>query len=382
MADKPSEKKSSKGLPPKHRSPMVLLRRYLPQVVHRPIIRSFRKVVTLWKVNSGDWKWLEGKPISLTALNRNLWRSANPSSSYFILIFLSGVISTMGLLAGSTATIIGAMIVAPLMGPIMGIAFALSIGNRRLLKRSSLALFLGCVLTVTTAYLLTLLIDLDAFNAEITSRISPTLMDLIIALAAGAAGAFAQTRREVADAIPGVAIAVALIPPLSVIGIGLALPSGSVALGSTVLFLTNLASIIFSGALVFVWQKYGSLVRAKGGLLVTILTLCGLAIPLIFSLRDLVIEAETRSLVSNLIRRQTVTFGNTNIRTLRVESVSRQLKVDLEVAAPEASISDRQVQLVREFLEDELRRPIDLTVWVIPIEILESSSPADVVISP
>ncbi|MEM8809946.1 MAG: TIGR00341 family protein [Cyanobacteria bacterium P01_G01_bin.38] len=347
----------------------------MPPFVHRPIIRIHRRFLSIWNINSGDWHWLEGKPVSLTALNRSLWRSADPSGNYFILLFLSGVISTMGLLAGSTATIIGAMIVAPLMGPITGIAFALSVGNRRLLKRAGLSLFMGCLLTVVTAYLLSVMIGLNALNPEITSRTRPTLIDLVIALAAGAAGSFAKTRRGVADALPGVAIAVALVPPLSVIGVGLALSSRSVALGSTILFITNLAGIIFTGVVVFVWQEYGSLARAKGGLLVAALTLSGLAIPLAFSLKDLVVEAKTRSLVSNIIRRETVTFSSADIRRLEVNSVEDgRLLVDLEVAAPAQSVSNYQIELVHQFLESKLQRPIDLSVRIIPVEAFEIPS--------
>lgn len=165
------------------------------------------------------------------------------------------------------------------------------------------------------------------------------------------------------------------LPPLSVIGIGLALASQSVTVGSTVLFTTNLAGIIFSGVLVFVWQEYGSLARAKGGLVVAALTLGGLAIPLAFSLKDLVIEAQTRSLVSNLIRRQTVTFSDTDIRYLSVDSRTKgRLLVELEVAASESSISDRQVELVHEFLETKLERPIDLNVRIIPVRSFEIPS--------
>ncbi|MEM7768976.1 MAG: TIGR00341 family protein [Cyanobacteria bacterium P01_A01_bin.37] len=367
-------KKPPKDFPSNRRPFLVLLRYYLPQTIHRPIIQSFRQFLSLWNINSGDWHWLEGKPVALAALNRSLWRSADPSSNYFVLVFLSGVISAMGLLAGSTATIIGAMIVAPLMGPITGIAFALSVGNRRLLKRAGLALFMGCLLTVVTAYVFAVTIGLNSLNPEINSRIQPTLIDLVVALAAGAAGSFAKTRRGVADALPGVAIAVALAPPLSVIGIGLALQSQAVAVGATVLFATNLAGIIFSGVVVFVWQEYGSLSRAKGGLLVAALTISGLTIPLAFSLKDLVVEAKTRSLVSTLIRRETVTFSQTDIRRLQVRAVDGHLIVDLEVAGPEQSISSRQVTLVHQFLEDRLRRPIDLNVRLVPVETFEVPS--------
>ncbi len=384
MSDRPPKSPSKKKSPPavrkrsqfKRRSLLVLLRHHLPEAIHLPVIRAWRYLAALWRLNSGEWRWLNGRPLSLTALNRSLWRSAEPSSNYFVLLFLSGVISTMGLLSNSTATIIGAMIVAPLMGPITGIAFALSVGNRRLLKRASLALLLGCLLTVVTAYGLAASFNLDTLNAEITGRSKPTLLDLIIALAAGAAGSFAKTRRGVADALPGVAIAVALVPPLSVIGIGLALPSSTVTIGSTLLFTTNLVGIIFSGVLVFVWQEYGSLMRAKGGLAIAALTLTGLAVPLAFSLKELVVEAKARSSVSRLIRRQTLTFTNTDIRQLRIDTTERGLSVNLEVGAPLPSISERQIRLVQEFLEDELQQPIDLDIRLIPVEIytIESSS--------
>lgn len=372
---KPVEKKPPKELPTTRRSPLVVLRHYFPQRIHQPVIRTWRRFLALWQVNGGNWRWLEGKPLSLAALNRNLWRVAEPSSNYFVMLFLSGVISTLGLLAGSTATIIGAMIVAPLMGPITSIAFALSVGNRRLLKRAGLGLLLGCLLTVVTAYGLAALFDLNNLNVEITSRTRPTLIDLAIALAAGAAGAFAKTRRGVADALPGVAIAVALVPPLSVIGIGLAMASQTVAVGSAVLFTTNLVGIIFSGVLVFVWEEYGSLSRAKGGLAVAAMTLGVLAVPLGFSLRELVIETKARSLASHLIRRQTVTFSQTDIRALRVDSAGQQLAVYLEVAAPANTITDRQVNLVHQFLEAELDRPIELDVRIIPVTIYQVPAP-------
>ncbi|NEP17747.1 MAG: TIGR00341 family protein [Leptolyngbya sp. SIO4C1] len=358
---------------PKRRSLLALLRHRFPEKFHRPLIRNWRRLRSAWQINSGEWKWLEGKPMPLSVLNRSLWRSANPSSSYYALLFLSGVISVLGLLAGSTATIIGAMIVAPLMGPITGIAFAMSIGNRRLLKRAGLALLTGCLMTVGSAYLFTTLLGLNTLNEEITSRIRPTLLDLVIALAAGAAGSYAKTRRDVADALPGVAIAVALVPPLSVIGIGLSLADTDVALGSTLLFLTNLAGIILSGGIVFIWQEYGSLSRAKNGLLVAAITLSGLGIPLGFSLRELVIEERARSAVSSLIRDRTP-FGGTDIRRLRIDSDDGGLLVQLEVAAPRDSISAEQVRLVHQLLQQELDRPIDFRVRILPIQAYDISS--------
>ncbi len=347
--------------------PLVLMRYYLPASINRPLIRTARRFNRILGVNSADWHWMANNPLPLKSLNRSLWRGADPSFNYYMLLFLSGVISTLGLLAGSTAAIIGAMIVAPLMGPITGMAFAITMGNRRLLKRSGLAVFTGALLTVGTAYLICTIIGLNTLNSEILQRTRPTLIDLAIGLAAGAAGSFATTRREVADALPGVAIAVALVPPLSVIGIGLAFGNQSVFIGSMLLFVTNLAGIILSGGLVFIWQDYGSIKRAKRGLTASTLVIALLGIPLGLAMRDLVIEERARSLVSQLVRRETETFKDTDVRQLRIRTYRDILTVDLEVAATADSISANQISLVHTFLEQKLGRPINLNVSIFPV---------------
>ncbi|MGB3671899.1 MAG: DUF389 domain-containing protein [Phormidesmis sp.] len=351
-----------------HRRPLLaLVRYYFPPSVHRVIIRWARKFGQVWSVNSGEWHWLDQKPLPLKLLNRSLWKGANPSLSYYIMLFLSGVIAALGLLAGSTAAIIGAMIVAPLMGPIVAMAFAITMSNRRLLKQSGLSVLTGSLMTIFTAYVICEVLGITTMNSEILQRTQPTLIDLAIGLAAGAAGSFAKTRREIADALPGVAIAVALVPPLSVIGIGLALGSQSITVGSTLLFLTNLGGIILSSGLVFIWQDYGSVRRARRGLTASTIMVILLGIPLGLSLRDLVIEEKTRALVSRLVRVETYTFKEADVRRLRVDSNGEQLSVNLEVAAPEDSITAAQIDLVHAFLERELERPISLDVSVFPV---------------
>ena len=352
-----------------HKQPvLVLLRYYLPERFHRPMLRGLRRLGDVLSVNRGEWHWLEQKPLPLKILNRSLWRTAEPSFNYYIMLFLSGVIATLGLLAGSTAAIIGAMIVAPLMGPIVGMAFAITMGNRRLLKRAGLSVFTGALLTIATAYLICQMVGINSINPEILERTRPTLIDLAIGLAAGSAGSFGKTRREVADALPGVAIAVALVPPLSVIGIGLAFQDSSIFFGSTLLFLTNLAGIVLSGGLIFIWQDYGSIRRAKKGLTASTATVLLLGVPLGFAMKDLIIEERARTLVGRLIREETLTFSDTDIRRLRVSSLGGDLRIDLEVAAPSGSIVRNQIDLVHQFLEEELERQISLEVNVLAVE--------------
>lgn len=321
-----------------------------------------------WNSESGDWHWLTEKPIPIASLNRNLWRVSVPSLSFYFLLGLSGVIATLGLLADSVAIIIGAMIIAPLIGPITGIAYSTTVANRRLLRRSFLTLATGVIFTVFISFLVALLIGLKSVTPEIVARTNPTLLDLVIALAAGAAGAFANTRRRIADALPGVAIAVALVPPLSVVGIGLALKNSSLAFGASVLFITNLTGIIFSGVVILLLQSYGSIQRAKQGLIFSVTMLLILGLPLGFSLKGLIVENNVRYTVNQIVREEATAFENSDIRSIEVSSQSKQIVVEMEVAAEADSLNRDRLMGVKDSLAEKLDKPVKLEVKVIPLE--------------
>jgi uncharacterized membrane protein len=223
-----------------------------------------------------------------------------------------------------------------------------------------------------TAYFATLIVGLKTVSPEILARTNPTLLDLGVAVAAGAAGAFANSRRRIAEALPGVAISVALVPPISVIGIGLALDQESLSLGATLLFLTNLTGIVFSGGLVFLAQSYGTIERAKRGLLISLAILFSLGLPLGFGLKNLLIQQNVRRSVIELISNRTTTFSDTDIRSVVVKEKEDILFVDIEVATRLGSITPYQVNLVRDFLAQQLQQNVDLKVMVIPVEELQS----------
>ena len=321
-----------------------------------------------WNSESGDWHWLTEKPIPIASLSRNLWRASVPSLSFYFLLGLSGVIATLGLLADSVAIIIGAMIIAPLIGPITGIAYSTTVANRRLLRRSFLTLATGVFFTVIISFLVAWAIGLKSVTPEILARTNPTLLDLVIALAAGAAGAFANTRRRIADALPGVAIAVALVPPLSVVGIGLALRNTSIAFGASVLFITNLTGIIFSGVIILLLQSYGSVQRAKQGLIFSIAMLVFLGLPLGFSLKGLIVENNVRYRVNQIVRQQTQAFDRSDIRSIEVTPSQDPILVEVEVAAEPDSLDRDRLMLVKNRLTKKLDRPVNMQVKVIPLE--------------
>ena len=191
-------------------------------------------------------------------------------ANFFILLALATAIATFGLLSNSAATIIGAMIIAPLMVPIISLAFSLVMLDFRLVSYSLVKLVLGVALTVLIAFWATEIIGFKIPGSEIIARTEPTLLDLGVAIAAGIAGAFAKIHRNVSDAIPGVAISVALAPPLCVVGIGLATRDSNLSDGAFVLFLTNLVGIIISADLIFLGQSYGSWKKAIWSLFILI----------------------------------------------------------------------------------------------------------------
>jgi uncharacterized hydrophobic protein (TIGR00271 family) len=339
------------------------------------LARLRRQRRKLWISNSGDWQWLTSKPTPVASVNRLLWRESVPSLSFFVMLTLSGVISTLGLLAGSTATVIGAMIIAPLMGPIIGIAYAVAISNRRLMKRAGLTLLWGVLATVLSSVLIAALVGLQTLNDEILLRTEPTLIDLMVAIAAGAAGAFAKSRKHVADAFPGVAIAVALVPPLSVMGIGLALLDSDVFLGSTLLFVTNLTGIIFSGILVFLWQRYGTIQRAQGGIALSGLMMVIIGIPLALSLNNLLVQSNSREEITRLIRDELSLSESAELQQVLLDQTNDRLEITLEFVAAPNTITAIDVRQAQVFLEKELNRPVDLRVRVIPVaEFLVPSS--------
>jgi uncharacterized hydrophobic protein (TIGR00271 family) len=174
-------------------------------------------------------------------------------SAFWALLLLAGVIASAGILADSTATVIGAMIVAPLMTPIVGTVYAIMVADGRNLARSVLLVVVGSAAVVGLAWALGNLTAVDVVaetNSQVAGRVHPRLVDLLAAIATGAVGSFALVREDVSDTLPGVAIAISLVPPLCVVGLTLESGASDQALGALLLFLTNVGAILLSGIVV------------------------------------------------------------------------------------------------------------------------------------
>ena len=179
-------------------------------------------------------------------------------SAFWTMLVRSGIIATAGIISDSTATVIGAMIIAPLSTPIMAIALGIV---RRERIRAGRFVVMGAVVVVLLgalgAFLVPGGVDLHT-NSQITGRTSPTVVDLVAAIATGFAGAVGLSRRDVAAVLPGVAIAISLVPPLAVVGVCLGEGAVLMAMGALLLFVSNLVSMVIAGTVLFAALGYAS----------------------------------------------------------------------------------------------------------------------------
>ncbi|MFC9786295.1 DUF389 domain-containing protein [Rhodococcus sp. NPDC127528] len=168
-------------------------------------------------------------------------------SAFWIMLLLSATIAVAGVVSDSTATVIGAMIVAPLSTPILGIGLGIVTGRAGAVGRSMLYVLVSAVAVVALGALIAQFLPNPTnvlTNSQVTGRTSPTLMDLLAAIATGFAGSIAIARRDVGDVLPGVAIAISLVPPLGVVGVCLGSGAPSLAAGAMVLFLSNVLALV------------------------------------------------------------------------------------------------------------------------------------------
>ena len=279
---------------------------------------------------------------------------------YLFMTAMSGGIAILGLLLSSPAVVIGAMLLSPLMGPIMGLGFALAIWDYDWIKQSARSLAWGTVMAVLLCALLVYVSPIQTITTEIAARTKPNIFDLFVAFFSALAGAYAMIRgRE--GTIVGVAIATALMPPLAVVGFGLATWNGTVFWGALLLYITNLITIALT-ALVMA-RLYGFRTALSGKQTVfqnfaVVGVFVVLAIPLILSLQSIAFETNAQrqvraELLDNFDPRSRLGQVDINFETEPVQ-------VDATVFTPQLE-ADAEVDAERA-LTRILGRPVDLSL--------------------
>jgi uncharacterized hydrophobic protein (TIGR00271 family) len=296
------------------------------------------------------------------------------------MIGLAAAIAALGLMMDSPAVIIGAMVIAPLMSAIFGISMGVVQGDAQLLWQAAGTTVRGAGLAIAIGALIGLIVPLDVPTNEILARTRPTLLDLVVAIVSGMAGSYAQCRRDVLGALAGVAIAVALVPPLATVGIGLTLLSGTIAVGALLLFLTNLSAISAASSLVFMLFGFrpdpGKSVRVFGrGVLGVLVLLIAVSIPL-----SLLTAASVRSNSLNRALQEALTAETSEMPGILLEGWhilsqdAEVLRLEVQVRASRP-VSRQDVADLQERVALHLQRPVALVLSVIPITQLDPFVP-------
>lgn len=284
--------------------------------------------------------------------------NARASPSYQVLMILSVLLALAGLYANSAPVIIGAMILAPLMSPIVSLAMGLARSDSNLIRIALRTLSLGVAWGLLCGVLMAWLMPLDIPTAEMKMRMSPTLLDLLVAVISGVACAYAHSREEIAKSLAGVAIAVALVPPLSVVGIGLGWADWGMAAGASLLLVTNLVGIALASSITFLVLGFSPFKRARAGVGITLLILLVISVPLSLSFAHLVERAKIQQRIPTGL----IALHGIQVYVRGVEvTLDNPPLVNLVLSA-DHPLDAGQVEQLKALISREVAEPIQLEV--------------------
>lgn len=294
------------------------------------------------------------------------------NGTYIILLVCSSIISTLGLLLNSIPIVIGGMIIAPLMWPLLKTSFGVTYGRKVEVLKGSGVLILSILIAVITALLITQLSPIKVVNEEILARTNPTFLDLIIAMASGVVAAVALFKPRVSQNLAGVAVATALMPPICVTGIGIALKDQDVFMGSFLLFVTNVVAIIFVTVLILAIldlnKKERHELSFKGISLVTLAVVLT-SVPLLYYLTTYSFKAgvygKTESVLQNNLKEIS---SDIDISNIKVDYGHRNDKVNIkaQIELPEGvKINYKHQQELIEALEENFGKKVDLNLTLL-----------------
>ncbi len=293
-----------------------------------------------------------------TTLFRNLREEGKISSVYITLLILSTMIATFGLFINSSSVVIGAMLLAPLMQPIVSLSMGVLRQDSALEINGAKSIFWGVLAVLFTAALIASFTPIDRLTTEMAGRLSPTILDLFVAIVSGVAAAYVKSNEKILGSLAGVAIAVALVPPLAVAGIGLGWTDWHMFTMAFLLFVTNLVGIVLAAALTFVFLGFSPLHIAKKGLLTWLLVVMLVAIPLYSAFSQMKEDIKIQKTLSNLA----FTLGEHNVRLTHVRLIHRPNLDEIRCEVISSGILNKEEKKV---LKETILRSIDKEAAVI-----------------
>jgi uncharacterized hydrophobic protein (TIGR00271 family) len=307
--------------------------------------------------------------------------AARPDADYFVMIGLAAGIAALGLLLNSPAVIIGAMLVAPLMAAIVGLGMGIVMGDLPLLRLAASATLRGMLLAIGVGIVAGFLALNSTPTAEILGRTQPTLLDLGVALVSGAAGAYALCRKDVSASLPGVAIAAALVPPLTTVGIGLRWSSLAIAGGALLLFLTNLITISAASTIVFLLFGFRpgeeteriNILRRGGTAAIALLLI--VAVTLGVLTYRLVSQVRFNQDVRAAVAAEVSQLDQAEVDDIKIEPLARgDIHLEVAIRSPR-SVSYEQTVAIQKGIAQRINRTVSLLLTVIPTTQLDPFVP-------
>ena len=314
------------------------------------------------------WRWARHwrktrlvDTVDRVAVLQHVHDGAELGPRYAFMVVMACGIAMLGLLQNSVAVIIGAMLISPLMGPIISLGMGLATFDLRTVRESLRTLGVGVALALAIAVPLVWLSPLQEATSEILARTRPTFFDLLVAVLSGLAGAYATITRK-GETIVGVAIATALMPPLAVVGFGIAVANWDIAGGAAFLFMTNLLAIALSATIVARWYGFGGADTPKqsawqAALIVATFVL--LSIPLGLALKRIAVQSQTELAVRTTLDAAAAGI-NGRVSALRVDTATEAVAVDAVMLVP-AHAGGMEARL-QSALEGRLGRPVSVRV--------------------
>jgi uncharacterized hydrophobic protein (TIGR00271 family) len=298
-------------------------------------------------------------------LVRDAEESSFSSLDFLVLIIISAVLAAFGLILNSNAVIIGAMLVAPLMTPLIALATGLVVGNIRIMRQGAITLLQGVLASLIVALIVGWISGTSIVTTEMAARGNVTFLDMGVALASGMIGAYATARKDIPSALAGVAIAAALMPPLVTIGLAISFREWALAQGASLLFLTNIVSITLAAWVTFLWlglrpgKKYDPVATRRASTLLVLLL-----VVILVALSLLSINTAASGRIESALRDS---FQQAELVNYEVRQ-SDPLEVVAVVRQPVGNMDDNsEVIEARESLEELLGEPVKLSVVFEPL---------------
>jgi len=323
-------------------------------------------------------KWLSDKypVVNHKEIIKDIYGEADISIGYLLVLTLANLIALCGLLINSVPVIIGAMLISPLMGPFLSFGFSFITGDSFLWAKSSRKIIVGVFLTILIAAAASYLSPLNEVTPEIAARTKPNVFDLLIAFLAGTTGASAIcTKKNYLTIVPGVAIATAVIPPLSVTGFGLGNWNLTIAAGAFFLFFTNFVAIVLSTCLIV--YLYGFRPRMTGEedvkklqrrLVFLSSVLLAISIPLIYTLYQGVAEIKLKKDIETSLKQQFNREQSIHLSTYRFHKPADGMLEIHAVVNTVKYMKDSDLQLAKQKVENNLQQKVRLYVDQIKVQ--------------